>query len=68
MRLPFGFEHHRARGRVIGDSKLKAAAPVGVFGVAVIERDGGVRLVDLAVNPQAALSDGGIGDRKSGDG
>jgi len=31
---------------MVGDPKLKAAAPVGVFGVDIIERDGRVRLID----------------------
>jgi hypothetical protein len=53
---------------MVGDLKLKAAALVGVFGVAIIERDGRVRFVDLAINPQVALGDAGIGDRKSRDG
>jgi len=53
---------------MVGNPKLKAAAPVGVFGVAIIEQDGRVRFIDLAVNPKVALCNGGIGDRKSRDG
>jgi hypothetical protein len=50
-RLPFSFQHNSARGGVVGDPKLKAAAPVGVFGVAIVEHDSRVRFIDLAVNP-----------------
>jgi len=31
---------------MVGDPKLKAAAPVGVFCVAIIEQDGCVRFID----------------------
>jgi len=31
---------------MVGDPKLKTAALIGVFSVAIIERDGRVRLID----------------------
>jgi len=65
-RLPLGFKHNGAGGRVIGDPKFEPATTVGVLSEAAVERDGRIRLVNLSNNPEITLCDGGAHNCKSG--